>query len=214
MMRPSLLLPTLAYLVVACADQGVFAPTPTDEVPELTRVAAPGEEKSFEINVEFVLQMGRTVADERGLTFIFRGREITDDELLYPEEYWGEYALYFPGQPAQIGVLVTNLGPRQNARLRAVTEAYAMNLDGSNGEMIKPPEIVDEVLGGVPFDLAAGETGAFWGSFRLPQAGKGLNRFVVKLYHRNEGGGPGNEEPAWIMTREGIFCPFDPAEAE
>ena len=42
-----------------------------------------------------------------------------------------------------------------------------------------------------------------------PGAESGLDRFLVKVLHMNEGGGPGNAEPALIMIKEGVFCPPD-----
>ena len=106
-------------------------------------------------------------------------------------------------RPVGITVTITNRGPRRTAKLRIRTEAYVLRTDGTNGPELTEPREID-------IEVARGQTVVIDASFTVPYSpllDSGLDRFLVKVSHPNEGGGPGNEDPALIMVGEGVFCP-------
>ena len=161
-----------------------------------------GEVKQLDVKITFSGSYGETVTDEYGTTFNVWGFQIFEDKV-YPSEYWGVFPLYFFGTEVGITVKVTNNGPRAIANLRVRTEVYCLRTDGSNGAELTPSRDID-------FSLETGEckviNASFVGEF-VEGAESGLDRLLVKLLHPNEGGGPGNQDPALIMVKEAIFCP-------
>ncbi len=153
-------------------------------------IAQIDDELNFDVNILFRNEIGVTIAASDGTTYIFGGMEFRDPNLIYAEEYWGEYPLYLPGRDALIDVNVMYNGPSEQADISIVTEVYKMNLDGSNGDPVKDPTTIYST---VTKDV----TKIIDASFTLPIMPKGLNRFVVKLYH----------EGTLFTTKEGIFCP-------
>jgi len=161
-----------------------------------------GEKKQLDVEIAFSLESGQTMATPEGTFFCFHGKVIFEDKV-YPPIYHGAYPLYFFGEPVGVTIRVGNLGPRAKTKLRVTLESYVLNTDGSSGAALMPAKQVE-------VELARGETIELDGTFvaePTPDSENGLNRFVVKLAHPNEGRGPGNPEPALIMVKEGIFCP-------
>lgn len=161
-----------------------------------------GEQKQLDVDISFSGSSGTTVTDSEDITFSFWGYSYSQDKV-YPKEYWGSYPLYFFGDKVGVTVKVTNNGPRRRAKLRIKTEAYVLKTDGSNGAALTEPSSRE-------ITVRRGETRTIDASFTAdaPDATtSGLDRFIVKVLHPNEGGGPGNEEPALIFSKEGIFCP-------
>lgn len=161
-----------------------------------------GEQKMLDVTIEFSKSFGKTITNKDGI-FYHVGGGVSYEKKIYPEQYWGEFALYFFGVPAGITVRVTNKGPRAKARIRIKTESYVLRTDGSSGSSLMEPKVID-------VEVPLGETKVIDASFTVeysPGAESGLDRFLVKVLHMNEGGGKGNEEPALIMVKEGVFCP-------
>lgn len=163
-----------------------------------------GEKKQLEVEIFFSQESGQTITTEEGTFFCFRGRIVYDD-IVYPPEYRGMYPLYFLGDPVGVMVRVANKGPRAKIKLRVTLESYVLKTDGTNGGELMAPQEVE-------FELARGETMEVDGTFVVestPDSASGLDRFVVKVSHPNQGGGAGNPDPALILVKEGIFCPPD-----
>jgi len=161
-----------------------------------------GEAQMLDVDIQFSGARGYTVTNADGIFYHFYGI-VAKENKIYPEKYWGSVPLYFFGQTIPVTVVVTNKGPRAKAKIKVVSESYCLMTDGSNGAALMKPKIVE-------VEIARGETKTIDASFNCeytPEADSGLDRFTVKVLHINSGGGPGNEEPALIMSREGIFCP-------
>lgn len=161
-----------------------------------------GEQKMLDVDILFTDSYGRTITNADGIFYHYYGITAYENKV-YPSKYWGEYPLYFFGTETGVTVKVTNNGPRAKAKVRITTEAYVLRTDGSNGAALAEPRVID-------VEVARGETKTIDASFvgeATPGAESGLDRFIVKVSHANEGGGKGNLEPALIMAKEGVFCP-------
>ena len=161
-----------------------------------------GEVKQLEVNVAFSGQYGETVTDANG-TFYHVWGYVFYENKVYQPEYWGVFPLYFFDTTVGATVTVKNTGPRKRAKLRVTTEAYCLRTDDSNGAELAPPCVTD-------IDLAPGEIAVIDASITpqfVPDAESGLDRLLVKISHPNNGGGPGNSDPALIMVKEAVFCP-------
>ena len=169
----------------------------------LITVAAPaiagnhyGELKMIEVDIQFFWSAGTAVMDDTGATYYIGMSIFFNSTEVYPPEYWGAYPLYLPGAPVPIQLTVTNLGPRAVAKHTLVTEAYTINLDGTNGDPLIAPQTQY-------IEVALGETQVINAALALPIAVKGLNRFVISLYHHyNE-----TNDASLVLKKEGIFCP-------
>lgn len=162
-----------------------------------------GELKQLDVDISFSGSHGVTTTDASGITYRFWGQSLSEPKV-YPSKYWGDFPLYFFGLPVLSEVTVTNKGPRNSFKLRVTTQAYSLNLDGSNGAKLAP-DVVRE------FNVARGETQKLDMSFTpqfTPGADSGLDRIVILVQHVNEGGnGKGNPYPALILAKEAIICP-------
>jgi hypothetical protein len=161
-----------------------------------------GEQKMLDVDIQFSGSFGRTVTNASGIYYYFYGIMMSEDKV-YPPQYWGEVPLYFLGTQVGVIVRVTNNGPKAKTKVRIKTESYSLQTDGSSGKPLCEPIIIDD-------EIALGETKTIDASFTVKytsDADSGLDRFLVKVLHINEGGGPGNEEPGLIMVKEGVFCP-------
>ncbi|KKK81805.1 hypothetical protein LCGC14_2809740, partial [marine sediment metagenome] len=155
-----------------------------------------GELNMLEADIEFSYPVGTTVADATGLTYYIGGIPYPGPNWVYPPEYWGTYPLYYPGTSVPIELTVTNLGPRAIAKHTLVAECFVLNTDGTNGPNILAPQTQY-------IEVALGETKVINASIELPIVPKGLNRFVISLYHHyNE-----NNDASLVLQKEGIFCP-------
>jgi hypothetical protein len=160
-----------------------------------------GEQRMINSTIKFLSPRGQCITDSTGITYIIDGRP-THLDIVYAAEYWGTYPLYLPTATVPVVITITNVGPRAKAKLSAKMEAYAINLDGSDGApLIMPPQKLE-------VEVARGETKVIDGSFTLPSAGKNLNRFVLKLYHHQNT----KNDASLIMQKEGIFCPPETLE--
>ena len=165
-----------------------------------------GERQMLDVDIQFSGSAGTTITNASGI-FYYYGVHVIKENKVYPPEYWGEYALYFFGTKVPVTVTVRNSGPRAKAKIRVKTEAYCLHTDGSSGVALMSPMVIDVEVG-------RGETKTIDSSFvcgYTAGAESGLDRFTVKVLHMNRGGGKGNLEPALIMSKEGVFCPPDPA---
>ncbi len=161
-----------------------------------------GENKQFSVDIAFSGEFGETVTDSQGTTYSFWGYSIFEPKI-YPEEYWGEFPLYFWNTHIGVAVTITNHGPRNRMKLKVIREAYTLRTDGTNGVALIKPYTINVTLG-------RGETATIDSSFAahyVAGAESGLDRFLVKIVHVNSGKGSGDEEPGLIAVKEGIFCP-------
>jgi hypothetical protein len=162
-----------------------------------------GEVKQLDVSIDFHSAYGQTITDASGIRYCNLAGRCSYENKVYPPEYWGVYAMYYFGRPNGITVTVTNNGPRQVAKLRITTECYVLRTDGTNGGQMMEPRIID-------IEVEKGETKVIDASFTAyytPGLDSGLDRFIVKVSHPNQGGGPGNSDPALIMVKEAVFCP-------
>ena len=161
-----------------------------------------GEQNMLDVDIQFSNSSGRTITNAAGVYYNFWGYTFYENKV-YTSEYWGVYPLYFFGDNVGVTVKVTNKGPRAKAKMRIKTEANVLLTNGANGVALTEPKITE-------VEVMKGETKTIDASFVAEYregADSGLDRFVVKVLHINEGGGPGNSEPALIMKKEGVFCP-------
>ena len=161
-----------------------------------------GEIKQLEVDIAFYGQYGETVTDENGTFYHVWGYVFYEDKV-YPPEYWGVFPLYFFDTTVGVTITVKNTGPRKKVKLRLRTEVYFLRTDGSNGAEMVPQNDIDIW---VEVDETAVVDASFIAS-DVPDAESGLDRLVLKILHPNEGGGPGNSDPALILMKEAIFCP-------
>jgi hypothetical protein len=161
-----------------------------------------GEQRMFTVNIDFKNPAGKTITNSNGVFYHFYGSVYHENKIYIPE-YWGEYPLYFVGEPAYITVTVTNNGPRAKAKIRIRTESYVLNPDGSKGISLVNPGTIDA-------EVAKGETKNIDATFTIqnqPGMESGLDLFVVKVLHINEGNVKEDHEPGLIMIKRGVFCP-------
>jgi len=164
-----------------------------------------GEQQMLDVEIVFSESFGTTVTNSEGTYYkFFWGYTLYEDKV-YPQQYWGEYPLYFFGLPVGVSVKITNKGPREKCKVRVKSEAFVLKVDGSNGVSLMEPKIAE-------VEVRKGETKVIDASFvceYVEGAESGLDRFIVKVLHINEGIGSerNNYEPALIMQKEGVFCP-------
>ena len=161
-----------------------------------------GEQNMLDVDIQFSNSSGRTITNVSGVYYNFWGYTFYENKV-YTSEYWGVYPLYFFLDKVGVTVKVTNKGPRAKSKVRVKTEANVILTNGASGVALTDPKIID-------VEVIKGETKTIDASFVAEYregADSGLDRFVVKVLHVNEGGGPGNEEPSLIMAKEGVFCP-------
>jgi hypothetical protein len=164
-----------------------------------------GEKKQLDVQIAFSDAVGKTVTNATG-THYYVGSGVSSENKVYPSQYWGTYPLYYFGSRVGVQVTVTNLGPRQKAKIRITTEGYALLTSGASGGALFSPRQLE-------VEVAKGETKTIDASFvteYTASSESGLDRFLVKVSHLAQGGGPGNETPSLIMVKEGVFCPPKP----
>jgi len=161
-----------------------------------------GETKMLNVSIEFSNSFGKTVTSASGIDYHVWGLVFHENKVYIPS-LWGEFPLYFFDTTVGATVRVTNKGPRQRTKILIKTNAQVLHTDGSAGFQLAPAQTKEVVV-------MRGETKVIDASFMIPyspQADSGLDLFTVKILHQNEGGGPGNSEPALIMSKRGVFCP-------
>jgi hypothetical protein len=161
-----------------------------------------GEVKQLAVDLEFSGAIGDTVTDAGGINYNFWGMTFHDNQV-YPQQYWGDFPLYFFGGTVGATVTVSNLGPRATENLMVTTQVFVLNTDGSSGVSLAPDKVTQ-------FSVAKGQTQTIDASFVpqfVPGASSGLDRVVILVQHINDGGGPGNSYPALIVAKEAILCP-------
>ncbi len=162
-----------------------------------------GERRQLEVEIEFWGESGQTVTDENGTSYIRDSGGVSHEDKVYPPEYWGVFPLYYFGRTIGITVTVRNNGPRAKANVLIRTEAYLLRTDGTSGYSLTAPREIE-------IEVARGETKTIDASFIVsssPQSESGLDRFLVKVIHANQGGGSAGNEPGLIAVKEGVFCP-------
>jgi hypothetical protein len=198
---------SVSLLVMTCLALSVVAKPGTSSnidkpVRDLHGGNHVGEVRQLEVDIAFTGSYGETVTDEYGTFYHIWGHVYYEDKT-YTPEYWGVFPLYFFDTQVGVNVTVKNLGPRKKANLRVRTEAYCLNTDGTSGVELTPKQEHD-------VSLELGEEASLDCSFMaeyVEGADSGLDRLIVKILHPNNGGGPGNSDPALIMMKEAIFCP-------
>ena len=168
-----------------------------------------GERCPLEVEIDFSGEFGETVTDDTGTHYYYGGGEMHEDKV-YPSEYWGTFPLYFFGTEVGVTVTARNNGPRRRTKLVIRTEAYVLLTDGSNGAgLAEPRDIVLEIERGETITVDF----SFTAEYRPDVEGLegGLDRFVVKVLHVNQGRGK-DGEAGLIMEKEAVFCPPEPDE--
>lgn len=162
-----------------------------------------GEQTMLDVSINFLNSSGNTITNASGVYYNFWGYTFFENKV-YTLQYWGIFPLYFFGEKVGVTVKVTNKGPRAKTKVRVKTEANVLLTNGESGVALTDPKIIDA-------EITRGETRTIDASFIAEYrdgADSGLDRFVVKVLHINEGvGRPGNSEPSLIMSKEGVFCP-------
>ena len=170
-----------------------------------------GEQRQLTVAIDFSKQQGTTITNADGIFYYYLNVYLIGHEnKVYPEQYRGSFPMYFFGGEIGTMVTVTNNGPRARTKVRIIAEAHCLNTDGTNGVAIMQPQVTE-------IELARGETRVIDASYiaqYVAGAESGLDRFTIKVQHVNEGGGPGNAEPALIMIREAILCPPEPGAGD
>lgn len=170
-----------------------------------------GEQRQLTVGIDFSKQQGTTITNADGIFYYYLNVYLIGHEnKVYPEQYRGSFPMYFFGGEIGTTVTVTNNGPRARTKVRIIAEAHCLRTDGTNGVAIMEPQVTE-------IELARGETRVIDASYiarYVAGAESGLDRFTIKVQHVNEGGGPGNAEPALIMIREAILCPPEPGTGE
>ena len=136
--------------------------------------------------------------------FEFSTDVTTHDVLSSPD---AGVPLYFFDTEAQITLVITNNSPAAKQNLRIESEAFTLNIDGSNGTSFGNQQTQDIVV-------RKGETVYIDASFIANyQEGmeSGLDRYSVRVSHPNNGARKGNQDAALIAEFEAIFCPPDHA---
>ncbi len=165
-----------------------------------------GEVKQLDVDISFYAVSGQTITDASGIRYCNTAGRCSYENKVYPPEYWGTFPMFYFGRLAGITVKITNNGPRNIVKLLITTEAYILKTDGSSGVPMTQPRYIK-------VEVEKGETKIINASFTAeytPGMESGLDRFLVKVSHINQGGGKGNPEPSLIMVKEGVFCPPEP----
>ena len=165
-----------------------------------------GEVNQLDVDISFYAISGQTTTDASGIRYCNAAGRCSYENKVYPPEYWGTYPLFYFGRLTGITVKITNKGPRNVAKVLITTEAYVLKTDGSSGTPLIQPRYIE-------VEVEKGETKIIDASFTpqyTPGMDSGLDRFLVKVSHLNQGGGKGNPEPGLIMVKEGVFCPPEP----
>jgi hypothetical protein len=175
-------------------------------IPLLAQGKHKGEVKQLDVDISFYAVSGQTITDATGIRYCNAAGRCSYENKVYPPEYWGTYPLFYFGRLTGITVKITNNGPRNIAKVLITTEVYILRTDGSNGSPMTQPRYIE-------VEVEKGETKIIDASFiaqYTPNMESGLDRFLVKVSHMNQGGGKGNPEPGLIMVKEGVFCPPEP----
>ena len=206
----------LGSVFIVCAWGGDVRGGPGPKEPDSDKAASGareggkhlGERRQLEVEIDFSGESGQTVTDENGTFYIRYSGGVSHEDKVYPPEYWGVFPLYYFGGTIGITVTVRNNGPRAKAKVLIRTEAYLLRTDGTSGYSLTAPREIE-------LEVARGETKTIDASFIVfytPQSESGLDRFLVKVIHPNEGGGSADGEPGLIAVVEGVFCPPEDTE--
>ena len=154
-----------------------------------------GGPKMMEADIEFFNPRGTFIADGTGIYYKIDGK-LYHRNTFYPEQYWGEYPLYFPATTVPVAVGITNKNPQAVTGKHAlITESCVLNTDGSYGETVTPTQIIES-------EVAVGETKRIDASFALPAVGKNMHIFFVRLYQRSND----NNYASLVISKEAVFC--------
>lgn len=165
-------------------------------------------------SIEYVGQWGRTVVNADGATFhhdLCCGGAITaDPSWIYPEQYWGEYPMYYLGTDMHYRITLANSDPNRTYRhLRLVAIQEYFSPDGEWGEWMGEDAARDWYIP----ELKSGESAVYEGSFLIAANGRpGLNQTHIQVQHWN--GGTGIPGPGSVIiddVNSALWCPPEAA---
>lgn len=166
-------------------------------------------------SIEYTGQWGRTVVSENGAVFYHDlccgGAVSADPSWIYPEQYWGEYPMYYLGGVMSYRITVANADPNRTYRhLRLVAIQEYFSPEGEWGEWMGEDAAKDWYIP----ELKPGESLIFEGSFNIASDGlPGLNQTHIQLQHWN--GGQGVPGPGSVIiddVKAALWCPPDAAD--
>lgn len=165
---------------------------------------------SLSWSIEYTGQWGRTVVSADGAVFyhdLCCGSAMTaDPSWIYPEQYWGQYPMYYMGTDMHYRITLTNDDPNRTYRhLRLVSIQEYFSPEGEWGEWMGEDAAKDWYIP----ELKPGESVFFDGSFHIaPDGLPGLNQTHIQVQHWN--GGKGIPGPGSVIiddAKAALWCP-------
>lgn len=92
-----------------------------------------GENSQFEYWVEYINPLGVTTVDENGITYDPFQFSPTHENTFLPEQYFGDYALYFTNSPVTFKVHIKNASKRSFKNLLIMAQQELLNPEGTSG---------------------------------------------------------------------------------
>lgn len=168
-----------------------------------------GEEPPFEYWVEYLNPLGVTTVDEAGITFApFNSSPsfLADD---IPEEYFGDYPLYFSGDTVNFRVHIKNLDRRTYRNLLVLVQQEFFNKDGGVGEAFGQPALNEWFIE----ELAPGQEVILKGSVKITGvSGSGLDQTHLQILHWPQNSPQtsinGGGQIILDDAQAGIWCPL------
>ncbi len=173
-----------------------------------------GYAETLSWSIEYTGQWGRTVVSAGGAVFhhdLCCGGAVTaDPSWIYPEQYWGEYPMYYLGTDMHYRITVANThSDRTYRHLRLVAIQEYFSPEGEWGEWMGEDAAKDWYIP----ELKPGEIAVFDGSFHIAPDGRpGLNQTHIQVQHWNNGTGiPGPGSVIVDDVKAALWCPPEAA---
>lgn len=161
-----------------------------------------GENKTFDVAVEFLAPAGQTTTDASGITYR-SGSWSHSEPKVYARDLWGTYPLYFVGQMMRFRVTLRNKSARGSKKLKVRIEALNRVLE-TGGTLGAP---IGQTFAWEIDDLRPGqETAKEFSVFIDPRADlpSGLDATKVRILHLNGGA---NADAGLIREELAVWCP-------
>jgi hypothetical protein len=173
-----------------------------------------GDGEPLSWKIEYLDAWGRTFVDAAGGHFFHDrccgGFQTYDPSWIYPQQYYGQYPMYYFGTTMRYRITLTNNSNRTYNNLRVVAIQEYLTNDNTWGEWLTPDAAKDWYLP----HLGGGESVTFEGTLYLGVGSDthgGLDQTHLQVQHWNPGGGiPGAGSVIIDDAQANIFCP--PAE--
>jgi len=170
-----------------------------------------GERKFLSYSIEYLDPLGTTVVDETGITYKPFTCCVSYEDTILPDEYFGDYTLYFAGGILNFKVMIKNDGPRTFPNLKIETLQEFLNIAGGEGEAMsednKNTWFIEKLEPGEEVTLA----GEFW----IPRVTEsGIDQTHLRITHwsqKDRGDGFGGQfQKGQIILEDfqaGLWCP-------